>query len=121
MPNLTKDTMTLADVPKHATVEEFLADPDLVGLYEREFAKLKESDPDYAAAKARLAKAKLAAVTTEAASAAAEAEAQEALANEAAMRADEQRLFDKLVRGGTLTDAEKERAKAIQAARKESP
>ena len=64
MPNLTKDTMTLADVPKHARPEEFLADADLVGLYQRELDGLKADDPKRAKVELLLARAELGALLT---------------------------------------------------------
>jgi len=119
MPNLTKDTMMLADLPKGRDPGEFLNDADLAALYERELASLPAKDPKRPALEAKVASAKFAAVSTATVQAKAMAAAEVAAAERQARAKDEQDLFDKLVQGKTLTAEEYERAKAYRDAHKE--
>lgn len=65
MPNLTKDSMALKDVPKHANPEEFLDDAGLAALYEQEAAAAKPKDPKRAELQVRAKRARVAAALTD--------------------------------------------------------
>lgn len=65
MPTLTKDSMALKDLPKHAGPEEFLDDAGLAALYERELAVMKAKDPKRAELQVKLARARVAAALTD--------------------------------------------------------
>jgi adenosylcobinamide amidohydrolase len=114
---LTKDTMTLADVPEHATPGEFLDDAGLADLYERELAALDADDPARQEAKAQAGTARIAAITTSAVQARALIAAQAAIVERAAQAADEVDIVGRLLAGEKITDEERARVLLYRDAR----